>query len=60
MKILLVRPGAPNVLSFTNILDSEPLELEYLHTGLKEAGYDDMIYDYICQKKTFRQVLKGA
>lgn len=50
MKILLVRPGAPNVLSFTNILDSEPLELEYLHTGLKEAGYDDMIYDYICQK----------
>ena len=59
MKILLVRPGAPNVLSFTNILDSEPLELEYLHTGLKEAGYDDMIYDYICQKKPFRQVLKG-
>ena len=58
MKVLLVRPGAPNTLSFTNILDSEPLELEYLHTGLKEAGYEDMIYDYICQNKPFRAVLK--
>lgn len=58
MKVLLVRPGAPNTLSFTNILDAEPLELEYLHTGLKEAGYEDMIYDYICQNKPFRLVLK--
>ena len=58
MKVLLVRPGAPNTLSFTNILDSEPLELEYLHTGLKAAGYEDMIYDYICQNKPFRTVLK--
>ena len=58
MKVLLVRPGAPNALSFTNILDSEPLELEYLHTGLKAAGYEDMIYDYICQNKPFRVVLK--
>ena len=58
MKVLLVRPGAPNTLSFTNILDSEPLELEYLHTGLKAAGYEDMIYDYICQNKPFRAVLK--
>ncbi len=58
MKVLLVRPPAPNKLSFTGILDNEPLELEYLHTGLMQAGYDDYIFDYICESKPFKKVLK--
>ena len=58
MKVLLVRPGAPNKLSFTNILDSEPLELEYLHTGLMKAGYKNRIYDSVCQTRPFRVILK--
>lgn len=59
MKVLLVRPPAPNKLSFTGILDNEPLELEYLHTGLKQAGYEDYIFDYICENKPFQKVLKA-
>ncbi len=58
MKVLLVRPGAPNKLSFTKILDAEPLELEYLHTGLQAAGYEDRIYDYTCENKPFRKILR--
>lgn len=45
MKVFLIRPPAPNKLSFTKILDNEPLELEYLHTILSEAGHTDYIYD---------------
>lgn len=45
MKVLLIRPPAPNKLSFTKILDNEPLELEYLHTVLSKAGHSDYIYD---------------
>jgi len=45
MKVLLVRPPAPNKLSFTKILDNEPLELEYLHTVLSIGGHIDYIYD---------------
>lgn len=59
MKILLVRPPAPNKLSFTGILDNEPLELEYLHTGLMQAGYEDYIFDYICENKPFHKVLRN-
>lgn len=58
MKVLLVRPPAPNRLSFTGMLDNEPLELEYLHTGLMKAGYEDHIFDYICENKPFNKVLK--
>ncbi|MDO4710895.1 MAG: radical SAM protein [Peptostreptococcaceae bacterium] len=57
MRVLLVRPPAPNDLSFTGMLDNEPLELEYLHTGLMHAGYEDQIFDYICENKPFRKVL---
>lgn len=58
MKVLLVRPPAPSKLSFTNILDNEPLELEYLHTGLQAVGHQDMIYDAVCANKPFAAVLK--
>ncbi|MEL7622704.1 MAG: cobalamin-dependent protein [Clostridiales bacterium] len=45
MKVLLVRPQAPNLLSFTKILDNEPLDLEYLYTALKEKGITSVIFD---------------
>ena len=45
MKVLLIRPIAPNTLSFTKILDNEPIEMEYLHTVLAQNGYDDYLYD---------------
>jgi radical SAM superfamily enzyme YgiQ (UPF0313 family) len=45
MKVLLVRPPAPNILSFTKVLDNEPLELEYLLTALHTRGHEALIYD---------------
>ena len=58
MKVLLVRPHAPNKLSFTGILDNEPLELEYLHTVLQENGYQDYIFDAFVEQVPFSKVLK--
>ncbi len=58
MKILLVRPHAPNKLSFTGVLDNEPLELEYLHTVLAQNGYDDYIFDAMIEFADFNDILK--
>lgn len=57
MKVLLVRPNAPNKLSFIKILDNEPLELEYLHTGLMMAGYTDYIYDGLVETKSVHDTI---
>jgi radical SAM superfamily enzyme YgiQ (UPF0313 family) len=58
MKVLLVRPEAPNLLSFTKILDNEPLELEYLHTALAAKGHSDVIFDGLIEKETLKQVIQ--
>lgn len=58
MKVLLIRPPAPNKLSFTKILDNEPLELEYLHTILKQNGYEDYIYDALVEKDSVQEVIR--
>ncbi len=56
IKVLLVRPQAPNMLNFTKILDNEPLELEYLYTGLKNSNISSYIFDGLVEKSTFTQV----
>lgn len=58
MKIVLIRPPAPNKLSFTKVLDNEPLELEYLHTILKEEGHEDYIYDGLVERDSVEAVLR--
>ncbi len=58
MKVLLVRPQAPNTLSFINILDNEPLELEYIYTQLTADGMDCYIYDGIIEKKSISDTIK--
>jgi hopanoid C-3 methylase len=57
MKVLLVRPPAPNKLSFTKILDNEPLELEYLHTVLSIGGHTDYIYDGLIETVSVETVI---
>lgn len=57
MKVLLIRPQAPNALSFTKILDNEPLELEYLHTALAAAGIEDFIYDGLIERHTVKEAI---
>ncbi|MFA5561820.1 MAG: cobalamin-dependent protein [Eubacteriales bacterium] len=58
MKILLARPPAPNKLSFTGVLDNEPLELEYLHTALQANGYEDYLFDGMVEQVRFERVLR--
>jgi len=58
MKVLLVRPPAPNKLSFTKILDNEPLELEYLHTVLSNGGHEDYIYDGLIETVSIDAVIR--
>lgn len=58
MKVLLARPPAPNSLSFTGLLDNEPLELEYLHTALMTSDHLDYIYDALTDSCSFEEVLK--
>ena len=58
MKVLLARPAAPNKLSFTGVLDNEPIELEYLHTVLMENGYDDYIFDGMVEQLSYEAVIK--
>jgi radical SAM superfamily enzyme YgiQ (UPF0313 family) len=54
-----MRPPAPNILKHLQILNSEPLELEYLHTVARRRGWDDMIYDGFNTKKSARDVMKS-
>lgn len=58
MKVLLARPHPPNKLSFTGILDNEPLELEYLDTILSQNGYETYIYDGIIETVDFEKTLQ--
>ncbi len=57
MKVLLVRPQAPNLLSFTKILENEPLDLEYIYTALKEKGIASVIFDGLI-RNDFEETLK--
>lgn len=58
MKVLLIRPPAPNKLSFTKILDNEPLELEYLHTILFKAGHTTYIYDALIETVSIEATIR--
>lgn len=57
MKVLLIRPQAPNKLSFIKILDNEPLELEYLQTALNANNIDSYIYDGLFEKISVKDTI---
>ena len=58
LKVLLVRPPAPNILSFTKILDNEPLELEYLATALAAKGHMAFYFDGLIDPNGFERTFK--
>lgn len=57
MKVLLIRPQAPNKLSFINILDNEPLELEYLYTEMLHRGFVGYIYDGLIENTSVQDTI---
>jgi hopanoid C-3 methylase len=58
MKVLLVRPKAPNLFRFSNLVENEPIELEYLQTALNKEGHESWIYDSVFEAITFETTLE--
>ncbi len=58
MKILLVRPEPVNILQYLQIINSEPLELEYLYTVANNLGWNSEIYDGFNTKHSLTKTLK--
>ena len=53
-KILLVHPEISRTkYNFAGIIDNEPLELEYICTVLKDAGYEPFIWDGQVEEQPF-------
>ncbi len=58
LRVLLVRPKAANMLGYLNVVDVEPLELEYLYTVFRDAGFEAVIYDALLDRATLSDVLR--
>jgi radical SAM superfamily enzyme YgiQ (UPF0313 family) len=58
MKILLIKPETVGIFSFTNLVDHEPLELEYLYTVFRKCGCKATIYDRRYDLTSIRSKLK--
>lgn len=58
MKVLLIRPRSLNIVANTNIIDLEPLNLEYLYTICNEENVQSMIFDGLHDKRRLVEVLK--
>ena len=58
MKILLVRPAAVNILQNLQVINSEPLELEYLYTVAQKHNWEPFIYDGFNSNKSLTKTIK--
>ncbi|HPC99732.1 MAG TPA: cobalamin-dependent protein [Acetivibrio sp.] len=58
MRVLLIKPETIGIFAYTNLVDHEPLELEYLYTILKNRGHDAYIYDRRHDMTPLRRKLK--
>jgi len=45
MRVLLIKPETVGIFAYTNLVEYEPLEMEYLYTVLKNLGHEPYIYD---------------
>lgn len=58
MNILLVRPRYDNLFFRINLINVEPLELEYLYTILKQDGHNCFIYDGQVERYDLEEALR--
>lgn len=58
MKVLLVRPKSVNIIANVNVINLEPLDLEYLYTVAKEEQVDCDIFDSLLDKRNLKDVLR--
>lgn len=59
MKVLLVRPKSLNIIANVNVINLEPLDLEYLYTAALEEKVDCQIFDSLFDKRNLKDVLKA-
>lgn len=57
MKILLIRPETLGIFSYTNQIEHEPLELEYIYTVMQQNGHEAKIYDRRFEYTSLRKTL---
>ena len=59
MNVLLIRPRPVNLISRVNVIDLEPLELEYLYTVARQEACRCEIYDQLFDKRGICHVLNS-
>lgn len=59
MNLLLIRPKSLNIISNVNVIDLEPLDLEYLYTVAAQEKVNCQIFDSLFDKRNLMDVLKG-
>lgn len=59
MNVLLVRPGSTNIIANIDVINLEPLELEYLYTVALEEKVNCRIFDSLLDKRKLKDVLKA-
>lgn len=57
MNVLLVRPKSLNIISNVNVINLEPLDLEYLYTVANEEKVNCRIFDSLFDKRNLKDVL---
>lgn len=59
MRVLLVRPRSGNLFARLNMIQFEPLELEYLAAAVLELNHEYSIYDGLIERTCFSQCLSA-
>lgn len=58
MNVLLVRPKSLNIIASVNVINLEPLDLEYLYTAALEEKVNCQIFDALFDKRNLKDILK--
>ncbi len=58
MNILLIKPETVGILSYTYLVEHEPLEMEYLYTVFTAMGHHAVIYDRRYELTSMKKKLK--
>ena len=59
MRVLLIKPETVGIFCYTNQVEHEPLEMEYVKTILEQNGHEALIYDRRYDMTTLKRKLIG-
>lgn len=58
LRILLIKPETVGIFSYTNLVEHEPLEMEYLYALFRREGYRPWIYDRRYDLRSLKSTLR--